>query len=128
MSKTVSLGLIRAQSVSGFSAIRTSRSTLNCCAMLQQVSPSCTVYSNGPLAVGVNVIVGVSVVVGVTVRVAVGVTGVGVAVDVAVGVGVANSAGLLGPVSHATTRMTPTATRMTASPPMRNGIICCLFL
>lgn len=74
-------------------AMRIKRSTPNLSAMPKSVSPSTTVYTKGPEAVGVGVMVGVVVAVGVMVGVGVFVAvAVGVAVSVGVGVWVGNRA------------------------------------
>ena len=77
------------------------------------------------VTVGVSVGVGVSEAVGVTVLVA-----VAVFVTVAVGVSVDRKeiAGISPPRSHMITTTTPTANRMIASPPIKNGPVFCRLL
>ena len=75
-----------AGSMLGFRASKVSKSVPNRVAISFRLSPSCTVYSNGPE--GVGVIVGVAVSVGRDVGVMVGVSVGGREVKVAVHVGV----------------------------------------
>ena len=71
-------------------------------------------------AVGVLVTVGVMVAVGVSVAVAVGVA---VSVGVGVGLDMNDNAGPLDPVSQRISTTMPTAIRMIAAAPIRNGVV-----
>lgn len=106
-------------------ASKTSKSTSYSIARSKQVSPSRTVYSNGPDGVGVTDGTGVSVMVGVNEAVAVGVTGVTVGVGLAVGVAEENNPifGPPGPLNHTTNRTMPTITSSAARPHTMYGII-----